>query len=39
MSRVHVHEWVLGEGELVGLTEAEAQAFLRLKDIEYLRRS
>jgi len=39
MSAVYVDEWVPAEGELIGLTEDEARAFLQRKDAEYLRRS
>ena len=38
MSAVYVDEWVPAEGDLIGLTEDEARAFIRRKDAEFLRR-
>jgi hypothetical protein len=37
MAGVYVDEWVPAEVDRVGLTEAEARAFIQRKDIEYLR--
>lgn len=37
MPRVYVDEWMPEEGELIGLTEREARAFIHRKDVEYLR--
>ena len=31
-------EWMVEEGDLLGLTDAEARAFLQRKDVEYLQR-
>ncbi|MDQ6857494.1 MAG: hypothetical protein M3Z65_00690 [Chloroflexota bacterium] len=37
MHSFYPDEWMVNEGDLLGMTEDEARAALRQKDIEYLR--